>query len=133
MSATDVRRRPQADLRAAKSFGGDTSIVSHRHPDPKHRRPVAGPGEHLFSARFAQFERVALELMEDFDVEHYNRASRIYSEWSQRYAELNDPVQAKECHGISESLKCRAELIRLYPGEFTDTMAVLADIFAEAV
>lgn len=101
------------------------------HPDSGHRRPAAVEGGHLFAARWAQFEKVATELVEDFDVERYRRASRIYSEWAERYAELNDPVQAKECHGISLALDERAQLIRMYPGEFSDTMAVLADIFDE--
>lgn len=131
MSATDVRRRPQADLRAAKSFGGDMPSVSHRHSDPNHRRPAANAGEHLFAAKWAQFEKVATEIVEDFDHARYSRASRIYSGWAERYAELNDPEQARECHGISLALDNRAQLIRMYPGEFTDTMAILADIFEE--
>ncbi|MGO1385793.1 MAG: hypothetical protein ACTHU1_13540 [Arachnia sp.] len=131
MTTTTKSRPTVENHEAGKSLAGDLPRVTHIHPDAQHRRPEIQAGGHSFAAKFAQLERVALELVEDLDVERYRRASRIYSEWAQRYAELNDPAQARECHGISESLKCRAELIRRYPGEFTEILAVLADVFAE--
>lgn len=115
------------------------SITHHRparqphigHPDASHRRPKASPGEHLFAAQFAQLEKVATELVADWWIAQYERSAAIHEQWGQRYAELNDPAQARECHSIAVALRQRCELIRIWPEDFTDTLAVLADVFAD--
>ena len=103
------------------------------HADPNHRRPAAVDGEHFPAAQWARFEKVATELVEAWWITRYDRSAAIHEQWAQRYAELNDSEQARECHSTATALRQRAELIRRYPGEFSDTLAVLADIFTEGV
>lgn len=140
MSGEEWERRPEGNPSGFQEVPLPTLSVprcgrSGIHPDTQNRRPVippdASPAELAFAAKFSQLEKAAVEIVEYLDAEHLDRASGIYELWAQRYAELNDPDQARECHGIAIATKQRAELIRMYPGEFSDVLAIMADVWAE--
>lgn len=123
MTATTEEIRPALQLDGYQRFNYLAPTI-----DPQE---ATGQADVLFAAKWAVFEPIAIQLMEEAQTEQLDRASRIYRQWSERAAELNRPDDAKRDHSISIALAQKSELIRRFPGEMTDVAACLSDIFEE--
>lgn len=95
--------------------------------------PEAITGGHLAAARWQMFEKVATELVTEMLAEHWERAAKVHEQWAVRDAERHDSALAKHNHEIAEACRERAQLIRSYPEDFTDTAEVLDLILNEGV